>query len=56
MDPRRRHGAAAAKPWLHGEFDTFVHIQAVQARLLIKLGRHGEAQRQSGGSDTRHTA
>jgi cold shock CspA family protein len=24
-----------AKPWSHGEFDTFVHIQAVQARLVI---------------------
>jgi hypothetical protein len=24
---------SAAKPWLHGVFDTFVQIQAVQARL-----------------------
>jgi hypothetical protein len=24
---------SAAKPGLHGKFDTFVHIQAVQARL-----------------------
>src|SRR5712691_3682725 len=27
--------AAAAKPWLHGRFDTIVHIQAVQARLAL---------------------
>jgi alpha-L-fucosidase len=28
--------AAAAKPWLHGEFDTFVNIRTVQARLRKK--------------------
>jgi hypothetical protein len=26
--------AAAAKPWLHGKGDRFVHIHAVQARLV----------------------
>ncbi len=26
--------AAAAKPWLHGKFNIFVHLQAVQARLM----------------------
>ncbi len=29
--------AAAAKPGLHGENDTFVHIQAVQARLAQRM-------------------
>jgi hypothetical protein len=28
---------SAAKPGLHGKFDTFVHIQAVQARLEARL-------------------
>ena len=31
IDPR-----AAAKPWLHGKFDTFVHVLAVQARLVSR--------------------
>ena len=33
MDPRPRYGAVAAKPWLHGKFDTFGSVHAVQARL-----------------------
>jgi hypothetical protein len=24
----------STKPWLHGKFDTFVHVHAVQARLV----------------------
>src|SRR5204862_5386041 len=35
--------AAAAKPWLHGKFDTFVHIQAVQSWLVVLLLSAGMA-------------